>query len=132
LTSDPDTNGSYCPGRVTFTCNGTDVANGLEWVISGRTYNIFTLSSGDTDFPRTVSNTSSITIRVIDASSSLVAGSNGINIISELSVERLNPILDGTVFCQTLAGPSEQFVVRVKGRYCQIVMKSFLFCIHTI
>ena len=35
LTSEPDTNGSYCPGQVTFTCIGTNVANGWDWVLNG-------------------------------------------------------------------------------------------------
>ena len=114
LTSDPDTNGSYCPGRVIFTCNGTSVANGLEWVLNGMIHNIFTLTFGDSDFPRRVSSDSSnITIRVISAN--IAEHFQGIDIVSVLSVISLNPIQDNTVSCQTLSGSSSHFVVGKRG-----------------
>jgi len=113
VTSDPDTNGSYCPGRVTFTCNGTDVANGLQWLINGSEHYNYILSSSDNDFPKTVSNTNNITIAVISASP--VENSNGINILSTLTVKSLHPILDDRVACQTLLGPSMEFVVYSEG-----------------
>ena len=90
------------------------MANGLEWVLNGMGYNLFTLTPRDSDFPRKISSdTSSITIRVMSAS--VVENSRGINIVSVLSVESLNHILDNTVSCQTIFGPSSQYVVGEKG-----------------
>ena len=113
LTSAPDTNGSYCPGRVTFTCNGTSVANGLEWIITETLHNTFILNPGDTNFPRTVSDVNNITIRIIRASP--VENSIGIDIVSTLSVECLNPILNDYISCRTLFGSSSLFLVLAKG-----------------
>ena len=113
LVSNPNTNGSYCPGRITFICNGTNVANGLQWLINGNVNNTFILEPGDTKFPRTVSVTNDITIMVISASP--VENSLGINVLSVLSVESLYPILDDAISCRTLSGSSSPFVVRAKG-----------------
>ena len=113
LTSEPDTNGSYCPGRVTFTCNGTNVAIGLDWIINGITSFTFNLIRGDTNFPRTVSERNNITIRVLSVS--LGENTLSINIVSVLTVESLDPILEDTVSCKTFSGPSSRFVVNVRG-----------------
>ena len=90
------------------------MANGLEWILNGMRYNLFTLTPGDSDFPQKISSdTSNITIRVMRAS--VVENSLGINIVSVLSVESLNHILDNTVSCQTISGSSSQYVVGEKG-----------------
>ena len=114
LTSDPDTNGSYCPGRVTFTCNGTNVANGLQWRINGITSYTFTLIRDDTNFPRTVSKRNNITIRVLSVSLGEIL--QAINIVSVLTVENVDTILEDTVSCETFSGPSSRFVVNVRGK----------------
>ena len=113
LASDPDTNGSYCPGQVTFTCSGTNVANGLDWVLNGIFYNTFTLMRGDNNFPRLISERNNITISIIRAR--LVDNSPGINVVSTLSVESLHPILNDYVSCTTLSGSSSRFLVVAKG-----------------
>ena len=113
LTSAPDTNGSYCPGRVIFTCSGTNVANGLEWIINGIVYSTFTLISGDTNFPRTISERNNVTISILSANP--VVNSPGINLVSTLSVESLYPILNDYISCQALSQSSSQFLVAAKG-----------------
>ena len=113
LTSMPDTNGSYCPGQVTFTCNGTNVANGLGWVLNGILYNTFTLMCGDNNFPQLISERNNITISIIRASP--VDNSLGINVVSTLSVESLHPILNDYVTCTTFSGSSSRFLVAAKG-----------------
>ena len=113
LTSDPDTNGSYCPGRVTFTCNGTNVANGLLWIINGKVNLSFFLMPADNNFPRTVSERNNVIITVIRAS--LVANSPAINLVSTLTVDRLNPILYSNVYCQFFTQQSSTFFVVAAG-----------------
>ena len=113
LTSEPDTNGSYCPGQVTFTCIGTNVANGLDWVLNGTVYNTFTLMRDDNNFPRLISERNNVSISIISAS--LVENSPGINLVSTFSVESLNPILNGYISCETLSRSSSQFLVAAKG-----------------
>ena len=90
------------------------MANGLQWIINGRAQFTFTLVRGDTDFPRTVSDRNNIAIRVISVSQG--KSPIGINIVSVLTVESLDPILEDTVSCETFSGPSSRFVVNVRGK----------------
>ena len=121
LRSDPDTNGSYCPGRIIFTCAGTNVANGLQWLINGTVYDTFTLIRGDTNFPRRISDRNNINISVISATP--VINSLGINIVFVLTVESLDPIQDDTISCQSLSRQTSSFLVHVKGNDYMYVVK---------
>ena len=67
----------------------------------------------DTNFPRTVSQRNNMTITVIRARS--VANSPAINLVSTLTVDRLNPILYSNVYCQFFSQQSSTFFVIATG-----------------
>ena len=89
------------------------MANGLQWIINGKVNSSFFLMPADTDFPRTVSQRNNVTITVIKART--VANSTAINLVSTLTVDRLNPILNSNVYCQFFSQRSSTFFVIATG-----------------
>ena len=90
------------------------MVNGLQWQLNGITNISFFLMHDDTNFPRIISERNNITISINTAR--LVADSPGfINLVSVLTVQSLDPILDNTVSCQFFKHPRSSFVVHVRG-----------------
>ena len=89
------------------------MANGLQWIINGKVNLSFFLMPADNNFPRTVSERNNEIITVIRAS--LVANSPAINLVSTLTVDRLNPILYSNVYCQFFTQESSTYFVIAAG-----------------
>ena len=118
LTSDPDSNGSYCPGPVTFTCIGTSVSNGVSWVINDTTIYTYNFQPHREMFETIVSN---FTVAVVNAS---VASSSSINIIFTLKADTVNSILGSIVSCRTFCCSSSNLVIHLNGTIlCKLILK---------
>ena len=114
------------------------MVNGFQWIINGKVNLSFFLLPADTNFPRTVSERNNVTITVIRASP--VANSPGrINLISSLTVDRLNPILYSNVYCQFFNQQSSTFFVIATGNSAiisfnvtSLIRKVLMFHIYSV
>ena len=89
------------------------MAYGLQWIINGNVNLSFFLMPTDTNFPRTLSERNNVMIIVIRASP--VVNFQTINLVSTLTVDRLNPILYSNVYCQFFTQQSATFFVIATG-----------------
>ncbi len=67
--SPPNSNGSFCPGEVEFTCIGRNVSSALNWFINKSSIAQYVFSSLDT-FPYNVN--SSFNITIVNATGSIM------------------------------------------------------------
>ena len=114
LTSSPNTNGSYCPVTVNFTCFGTNEPIGLSWRLNGSIINTYTFpNSGVEIFPSVVFASNVVTITVKNA---VFIPPITHNITSELS-GTVSDLLGSTISCRTAVIESEEFIVHFKGMW---------------
>ena len=114
LTSSPDTNGSYCPVTVNFTCFGTNEPIGLGWRLNGSIINTYAFpNSGMEMFPSVVFVNDILTITVKNA---VFIPPSTHNITSELS-GNVSDLLGSTISCRTSSIESEEIIVRLKGMW---------------
>ena len=114
LTSSPDTNGSYCPVTVNFTCFATNEPIGLSLTLNGSIINTYAFpNSGMEMFPSVIFVNNIVTITVKNA---VIASSTSHNITSELS-GNVSDLLGSTISCRTITTKSEEFIVYFKGMW---------------
>ena len=86
----------FCPGPVVFTCNGTGISVVLNWKLNGNTISMYTFRTSHV-FPQSLAVLSPShqidSVQVVSAA--VQAGSNGLDIVSTLSVTDVS-ILNGT------------------------------------
>ena len=112
LTSSPDTNGSYCPGTVNFTCVGIDEPFGLGWRVNGSIVDTYAFpNSGMEVFPEVVFVNDIVTITVKNAVITSLSTHN----ITLLLSGNVSDLLGSTISCRTAIIESEEFIVRSKG-----------------
>ena len=93
---------------MTLTCIGTNVANGVSWVINDTTiYTYIFHSSG-----RVTVVSDHLTVAVVNAS---VTSSASINIIVALTADTVNSILGSVVSCKTFSDSSSNFLIHLNG-----------------
>ena len=113
LTSNPDTNGLYCPGSsVTYTCVGNNVANGVSWVINAISIYTFVFSSVNQILPMTVINDVG-TVRVISASA---VSNRGINVNFSLTIDNINSFDGSNLTCKTFGDSSTLFLISLQSK----------------
>ena len=114
LTSSPDTNGSYCPVTVNFTCFGTNEPIGFSWTVNGSIINTYAFQNNGMEmFPSVVFVNDIITITVKNA---VLIPPATHNITLELS-GTVSDLLGSTISCRTITTNSEEFIVHFKGMW---------------
>ena len=104
LTSQPQTSGTYCPGHVTFTCEGSQIIPTLLWLVNGSEETSYNFRNSHT-FPQTLPplNVDGVIATVTNVSIN-PPGAGTIDITSVLSVSDVS-VLNGTSLqCETITG----------------------------
>ena len=114
LTSSPDTNGSYCPVTVNFTCFATNEPIGLSWTVNGSTLNTYAFpNSGMEMFPSVIFVNNIVTITVKNV---VFIPPSIHNITTELS-GNVSDLIGSTISCRSVQTKSEEFIVHFKGMW---------------
>ena len=100
---------------MTFTCIGTNVPNGVSWVINDTPIYTYNYQSHQEMFETRLSD--HLTVAVVNAS---VASSSSINIIFTLKADTVNSILGSIVSCKTFFDSSSNFLIHLNGTYTNL------------
>ena len=111
LTSRNNINGSFCPGKIIFNCNGREVPVVFYWFVNGTQIGPYIFRDEDLIFPQVITNTPNIRANITDASR---VSTTAINLESVL-VGHLDIINGAHIQCGVANIMSDAYIISNHG-----------------
>ena len=126
LISQPQTSGTYCAGPVTFTCVGTQIGVGLQWLVNNSIVATYNFRDTQTfPFPLTVDpSLDGVVAAVTSASAINLTDAREIDITSVLNASDVSVLNGASLQCEILQEQSNVLQIEVAdtSKYTQSLL----------